>query len=216
MIDQINHVFIVYNPGYAGNFLIRLFSLDTAVVPQTTLELINTEKFFDLSIEERSDFYSFASVRNQYLNWQKFHRTWMDFHHYEQFESRLNNSHTYNTIIFGIHSPEYLRFQKQIESIKHHRIIFVDLDEDRYEGWITKSQKNLNFKYRLDEKKIYRSLLDQCHPQSKINLTAMLESTESFIHEYLRIAEILNVKVHSNDAVKLYKEWYETRVSYYL
>jgi hypothetical protein len=215
VIDQINHVFVVYNPGYAGNFLIRLFSLDTAVVPQSTLESINTEKFFDLSIEERSNFYSFASVRNQYLNWQKFHRTWMDFHHYEQFKSKLNRTHTYNTIIFSMHSPEYLRFQRQIESIKHHQIVFVDLDENRYSSWIKKSQKDLNFKYRLDETKIYKSLLDQ-HDQPKINLTAMLESTESFICEYLRMAEILNVNVHINDAVKLYKEWYETRVSYYL
>jgi hypothetical protein len=114
-----------------------------------------------------------------------------------------------------MHSPEYLRFQRQIESIKNYQIAFVDLDENLYSGWIKKSQKDLNFKYRLDETKIYKSLLDQCHPQSKINLTAMLESTESFMHEYLRMAEILNVKVHSNDAVKLYKEWYETRVNYY-
>lgn len=215
MIDQINHVFVVYNPGYAGNFLIRLFSLDTAVVPQTTVELIDTEKFFDLSVEERSDFYSFAGVRTQYLNWQKFHRTWIDFYHYEQFESKLNNPHTYNTIIFGMHSPEYLRFQRQIQSIKHRQIVFVDLDENLYSNWIEQSQKDLNFKYRLDEAKIYNYLLDQ-HDQSKINLTAMLESTESFIHEYLRIAETLNVKAHVTDAVKFYKEWYETRVSYYL
>jgi hypothetical protein len=216
MIDHIKHVFVVYNPGYAGNFLIRLFSLDTAVVPQTTSELIDTKKFFDLTVEERCDFYSFAGVRNKYLNWQKFHRSWIDFHHYERFETRLEDSQVYSTIIFGMHSPEYLRFQRQIESINNYQLLIVDLDENRYGNWISESQKDLNFKYRLDEKKIYRSLLDQHHDQSKINLTAMLESTESFVREYLRIAKMLNVTVHIDKAVKLYEEWYDTRVRHYL
>jgi len=216
MLDNIKHIFVVYNPGYAGNFLIRLLSLDTQVVPQITKELINTEKFFDLSNTERADLYSFSSVRTQFLNWQKFHRSWLDFHHYELFENRLKNYQQYTNIIFGMHSPEYLRFQDQISCIENYQVVFVDLDQTLYGDWIEKSQKDLNFKYRLDEKQIYEQMVSDTGNAVNIDLTEILESTEGFIREYIRVSNILGLETHIDSAKKLYTEWYETRVSFYL
>lgn len=214
MLNDLEHFIIVYNPGYAGNFLIRLFSLGEEVVPQLPLNLLVENNSRVYSTNDRLDLYSFSDIRSQYLNWQKFHRNWTDFSHYEKLKCTLHPG--YKHIIFAMHVPELEMHKPVLQSIRNIKYFYVDLDLEKYSDWINSSQQDLNFKYRIDEKLKYKCLVDRAAPDQLINLTSMLDSPEGFLQEYCRICAIMGVAPLKEQALILYKEWYTTRVAYYL
>ena len=205
---------IVYNPGYAGNFLIRLFSLGTDIVPQMPTNVIQDNIPY-YSIDQRLSLYSFSKVREHHLNWQKLHREWIDFQHYENIKNLLVDCN-YTHIMFAMHAPELELYFPIIKTIQDVRYFYVDLDLEKYGSWINSSQQDLNFKYRVDEILKYKLLLDKSTPDQRINLTAMLNSKDEFLQEYRRVCAIMNITPIEEPAMSLYDGWYNTRVAYYI
>lgn len=214
MLKDLDHFIIVYNPGYAGNFLLRLFSLGEDVAPQLPVELLVENNLQVYNANNRLDLYSFSTIRSQYINWQKFHRNWIDFSHYEKINDILHSD--YKHIVFAMHVPELEIHKPKLQFIKNVKYFYVDLDLEKYSNWINAAQQDLNFKYRVDEKSKYQQLLDNCTPDQFINLTNMLDSLEGFLQEYYRICAIMGTAPLEEQALILYKEWYTTRVAYYL
>lgn len=227
MLTKLRHIIIVYNPGYAGNFLIRLFSLGTEVVPLISSEVLTNltndlskiisgeNRLQTYSTNERLNLYLFKSVRSTYLNWQKFHREWTDFGHYDRIKL-ISGYESYSHIVFAMHVPELKWHSSIINTIQDATYFYVDLDLKKYGNWITSAQKDLNFKYRTDETFKYDLLLKNADPDYKIDLTAMLNSEDEFLKEYHRVCSIMNIQPVDEAALLLYRDWYATRVAYYL
>ena len=213
MLNDLEHFIIVYNPGYAGNFLLRLFSLGEEVVPQLPVNLLVENDSQVYSPNDRLDLYSFSTIRSQYMNWQKFHRDWIDFSHYEKLNCMLRPD--YKHIVFAMHVPELEIHEPVLQSIQNVKYFYVDLDLEKYNRWISVAQQDLHFKYRLDEKSKYQYLVECASSDQLINLTAMLESSDKFLQEYRRICTVMNITPVEEQALKLYREWYDTRVAYY-
>jgi hypothetical protein len=213
MLKDLEHFIIVYNPGYAGNFLLRLFSLGEEVVPQLPVNLLVKNDSRVYSSNDRLDLYSFSTIRSQYMNWQKFHRDWIDFSHYEKLNCILHPNHKH--IVFAMHVPELEIHKPVLQSIQNIKYFYVDLDLEKYSSWIESAQQDLNFKYRIDEKSKYQNLVDCAVPDQLINLTAMLESSDKFLQEYCRICAVMKITPVESQALVLYQEWYDARVAYY-
>jgi hypothetical protein len=227
MLTELKHSIIVYNPGYAGNFLIRLFSLGIEVMPQITVDTLTNltsnlrtilegkNKLQKYSTKERLELYSFANVKSNYLNWQKFHRDWTDFGHYDRIKL-ISGYESYTHIMFAMHVPELELNSSSINAIQDVTYFYVDLDLEKYNNWIKSAQQDLNFKYRIDETFKYNLLLKNVDPAYKIDLTAILNSEDDFLKEYHRICSIMQIEPVDESALILYKDWYTTRVAYYM
>lgn len=205
------HIIIVYNPGYAGNFLQRLFSLGNEVVPQIPLNYLGIDSL-DIN---RLELYSFKDVRSSFLNWQKFHRAWPTFYDYEKLKLKFFDNQDYTHVVFAMHFPEYEIFINDLNQISDIEYYYVDLDLSKYQKWINLSQKDLNYRYRLDEAERYDSLRSNSKFK-RIDLTSMLDSKPLFEMEYIHLCELMNLTVRLEDAVKLYDDWFDVRVRYYL
>lgn len=212
-MKNLKHIFIIYNPGYAGNFLQRVFSLSKETVPVMDKSFLSEPKL-NSSIEERLELYSFKNVRSTFLNWQKFHRNTLDFYDYKIIEE-INNHNTFSHIIFSMHLPEFLNCKDQIDEIENNDFYYVDLDLSKYQKWIDASMSDLNFFYRLDERYSYNNIETVVPNVKSINLTAMLDSQQGFVDEYISVSKKMNLSVDTESAILLYKEWYQTRVEYY-
>ena len=212
-MDNLKYIFIVYLPGYAGNFLARLLSLSKSTVPVLPIEMLkNFDRIPNLNIDQRLQLYSFKDVRQQYQNWQVYHREWITFYNHVDICERIDNE--FSHIVYSLHFPEFKKFNQEITNIKNKEVFYVKLDLNRYKPWIEKSQLDLNFKYRLDEIENYSkwsSLLDL-----NINLTKILDNEVDYLEEYRNIQKFLNLDVYENEALILYKEWYDTRVRPYI
>lgn len=214
-MENLKYIFIVYLPGYAGNFLLRLLSLTNETVPALpNILLEECDSIPLLSIEERLSIYSFSDIRNRYSSWQSFHRDWADFFSHKLISSKINNHFSY--ICFSLHLPEFFKFKPEIEVIKNKMIFFVDLDRQKYQTWLNKSKEDLHFKYRLDEIKNYYIWKNSTKNLFPIDLTKIIENEFGFIDEYLKVCNLIGISPNINAALNLYKEWYDTRVQCYL
>jgi hypothetical protein len=214
MLKDLEHFIIVYNPGYAGNFLLRLFSLGEEVVPQLPVNLLVENNSRVYSSDDRLDLYSFSTIRSQYVNWQKFHRDWIDFSHYEKLNCILHRDHKH--VVFAMHVPELEMHNPVLQSIQNIKYFYVDLDLEKYSSWLNSAQQDLNFKYRIDEYLKYNLLLDNSTSDQRISLTAMLNSKDEFLQEYRRVCALMGITTSEESASVLYDGWYDTRVTYYI
>jgi hypothetical protein len=214
MLKDLTHFIIVYNPGYAGNFLVRLFSLGTEVMPQIPLISLNDTTLDSYNTAQRTELYSFSKVRNSYSNWQKFHKKWLDFQHYDNIDN-MSFTDNYTHVMFAMHAPELELYLNKIQSIEKVNYFYVDLDLEKYGSWLDSSRQDLNFKNRVDEDLKYNLLLDNSTLDQRINLTAMLDSKNEFLQEYRRVCAIMNITPMEESAVLLYDGWHDTRVTYY-
>jgi hypothetical protein len=213
MIKNIKNIIIVYNPGYAGNFLSRLFSLNLSVCPQVKLGWI--ENNIDIFNKNRSDLYSFNEAKNKYENWQLFHRDWADLYQYKLIEKYFEGKQ-YSSIIFSCHEPEFQIHKELIDSIENKVILGVKLEDQTNLSWVKLAQRDLNFKYRFEEENFYSLFLNSLDNEYLIDLDLMLNSENDFLHEYQRISKLLGLPVDNDTALKFYKEWYTIRVKCYL
>jgi hypothetical protein len=204
-------IIILYMPGYAGNFLTRLFSLSPETIPQIPIQnLIDGEI---PTFTSRADFYSFKSVNTQYLDWQKFHRDWPDFHNRElvNFFNTLYPT-PFSCVVYSMHAVPFPDFEQEILTQTEHDFYWVEL-ADEYLPWVLENQKKLNFENRPN----YHSELEQFnkiknkHSMKPISLTRMLESEDTFMEEYLKIVQEMSLTPDVDAAKTLYHDWFAVR-----
>jgi len=205
-------IFILYLPGYAGNFLTRLFSLGADTVPHLPKDELT--KAVDLGclpdMANKIQWYRFSKVNQTFENWQEFHRSWPDFYDRELFEEYIQLlDPTPGNIVYSIHPHEFDIFLKDITSIEDRQLFYVELDLTKYAEWLATATLKLGFVCRPNE---VAQLNHFCKfDMEPISLTSMLDSEESFIEEYHRVCDLMSLAKVTSSAVELYRDWTSIR-----
>lgn len=211
-MSELRHIFIVYNPGYAGNFLQRLISLDTSTVPALYKDELSEHEYEKIDNADRLEKYKFSKIKKQQGDWQQFHhRAWVDFFDYKE-TIKISGIERYKNICFAMHEPEYTKCKNLIDQIENKIIFGVFLDEVLHSRWLTESQKSLRFLYRLEEKQFYQKMMSLLPKENIIDLNRILESEVGFLNEYQRICQIINIEYHPDEPLELYRDWSACRV----
>jgi hypothetical protein len=204
-------VIVLYLPGHAGNFVARLFSLGQETMPllPKTMLLSCITSAQDVPQDfDRLENYRFSDVPKKFNDWQKFHRSFADYNECNQY--RLWNSfckQKYSRIVFPIHPREFGIYFVQKSLTEFY---FVDLDLDRWGHWVDDQQQKLDFEYRHDELEQFQEF-KKSHHMAPISLDRLLESTESFVHEYQRVCELMLIPTHAEQALQLRQDWMSVR-----
>lgn len=208
-------IFILYMPGHAGNFLTRLFSLSPETVPQVPIKVLKNsviETGTPPVINSRCEYYSFDQVFKKFNNWQDFHREWPDFYQQKLFYhfNRLY-SVPFSHVVYSIHPHEFNLMESDIVQ-QDSEYYYVELDS-KYESWVLKQQASLNFQYRPNyqsELNLFNHLKEK-YSMTPINLTAVLDSADACVSEYLKISQTMQLTADVDSARILYNGWFRER-----
>jgi len=211
----VKSIFILYMPGHAGNFLTRLFSLSPETVPQVPIDVLKDAVINTGAppvIDSRVDHYAFDQVFKKFNTWQDFHRDWPDFYQQTLFEY-FNQLYPvpFSHVVYSIHPHEFGLMEDNIVQTNFD-YYYVDLDK-KYKPWVLKQQASLNFKYRPDyqsELNLFNQIKTK-YSMTPINLTTMLDSANTFIDEYLKISQTMQLTADINSARILYNGWVKER-----
>jgi hypothetical protein len=200
-------------PGYAGNFLSRLFSLGNETMPQLPCsmleEYISTGKP-DLNLD-RLELYSFQKALDA-SSWQQFHREWADFHNQSQFQLLNVFYNSKRSMAYQIHPHEFLKLEHNIKQLDQAEFYCVELDLVKYGAWVDKQQQKLNFIVRENEASDLQTIKLKYRPNS-ISLTNILDSESGFLKEYIRVCELMKLIPQSAQALELYRNWARIRMN---
>lgn len=204
-------VIVLYLPGHAGNFVARLFSLNTDTMPLIRQDQL--EQHLDQGTALPDDFdrlanYRFSLVTQEFGDWQRFHRAYADAYELPQY--RLLNVFCglrYSRIVVPIHPNEFVDFS----SPEPTEFYCVDLDLDQWGTWVDAQQKILGFYHRGNEHGEFEKQKN-LHNMKSIDLTKMLNSEQDFLEEYARICNQMLIEPQPDQALWLRRDWYSVRV----
>lgn len=194
---------IVYPPGFAGNFLALVLSLDKRTFPWipagVTLE----------SDEQRKEFYSFSALQDSNKAWQG---------HHDRFDPRINTflkSSEYDTMIWRVHPYVYYEMYKDmlsqvVEPVAKINFLSVHASSEiEYEHVDKFNERNkLNF---FGHEHKFLEKFEAEHDTFKISLDNLFSTEEKFLEEYERINSFLQLTNHYEDALWLYRDWRKAR-----
>ena len=202
----------MYMPGHAGNFLARLFSLGPETVPQMTRESLDQQinQIDHTGNPDRLASYAFTHAL-KFDSWQEFHRVWADYYQnwqYALYNALLQNRH--DVMVYAIHPHEFAKFETTITNDhSNNQYFYVDL-QPKYTYWAVTQQRKLQFFYRDHE--LYQfNEFQKKYEMQRIDLTAILDTTETFQEEYTRCCEIMGLASCPDLALSLYQEWIAIR-----
>lgn len=199
----------MYMPGYAGNFLLRLFGLSNSLMPHLEQRILRN--LVDSNTPVPEDFnklskYKFSAVPTRYKNWQDFHRAYADMLNYSDYRLlNLISGFKYN-FIFSAHPYEIDAGFVKTDTTEFY---YVELDS-KLEQWVTQQQKKLNFVQRPMEKELF-DLLKNNYCMSPISLTELLISEQKFVNEYSRVCNSMNIEPCIEQALVLLNDWKSVR-----
>lgn len=183
----------MYQPGYAGNFLKFLFSLDPSTAPY--LKHYTTQQ---LDPQQRLTHYSFENAK-KFDHWQKFHHS--------QDDSLIDQYHgQYPTIVKAVHPVEF-------QPPEVYDLYQAELDYDEFSSfWLTKTKELwCGFPMlRTGEKQIEDQIKRQYSPEI-ININNFLNPM-TWQHEYEKICDSMCLPTQIDTATQLYQSWYNLRV----
>jgi hypothetical protein len=196
-------------PGYAGNFLARLFSLGKEVVPLLTLSILN-QRVKNIHQDESFDRLRLYSFDNAKLHdsWQEYHRIWADYYARTNYQL-LSAIWRKKFLVYCIHPHEFSIFEDEITSDPKASMFYVELD-DRHNSWVEESKEKLKFINRPHEP-VQHEVLRQKYNMPSINLSKMLDSSEQFLEEYIRCCNLIGLETHLEQAMLLYENWISIR-----
>jgi hypothetical protein len=195
---------ISYKPGYGGNFIGHILSLDEItfpLVPKGSVPPYN-----------RKNLCSFKNIINKHGSWAKFHLSFE-----KNRLSRFLNDERYSIYNCISHAETFFdeNFQKELDDIK-------DIVNVNY----LQVQLSLKFEYIIEffMKFVYKTVLETYEEYSAnndvaekkffnlynptiINLDNFILGKEEFIVEYTKISNLLQIPLHIDDAIELYDAW---------
>jgi len=208
-VTVLKTILIMYMPGYAGNFLLRLFGLSNSLMPHLEKRIL--KNLLDSNMPVPEDFdklskYKFSVVPKIYKNWQDFHRAYADMLDYSDYRLlNLMSGLRYN-LIFSAHPDEINSSFVEIDTTEFY---YVELDST-LERWVEQQQKKLNFVKRPKEEKLFDLLKNKYH-MSPIYLSEMLISEQNFVNEYRRVCKLMNIEPCVEQALILLNDWKSVR-----
>jgi len=202
-------IIIMYMPGYAGNFLMRLFGLSDRLMPHLEKQMLKNLLDSNSPVPEEFDKllnYKFSSVPKKYKNWQNFHRAYADMLDYLDYRFlNLLSGLKYN-FIFSAHPHEINESFLETDITEYY---YVELDSN-LEQWVEQQQQKLNFVQRPAENELF-NLLKEKYRMSPIYLTELLASEQHFVDEYCRVCKLMNIDPCVEQALTLLNDWKSVR-----
>jgi hypothetical protein len=200
-------------PGHAGNFVARLFSLGPETMPLIRQQLMSESIDHGLEIPDSFDRlanYRFSTISTEFDSWQKFHRAYAD--HKDYVSYRLLNifcNQKYSRIVFPIHPHE---FGNDFSEIDETEFYYVDLDLDHWGDWVETSRQKLYFKDRPGEREEFEEYKN-FYSMRPINLSLLLQNETTFLQEYNRVCQEMNISPDTAQALALRTDWHSSRVA---
>jgi hypothetical protein len=195
LVDQnptnmsLKKITIVYLPGYAGNFLEALFSLDSTTVP---LWKIDNDTPMDRV--------------NSYLNVRQNKKI---LHMHDLESKKTPDNLTDYQYIFNCTHPAGFNFQNCPT-----QVLLVDLDWSDFSNyWLMESKKSFDYQLaRLRADETRQNLQVKKHFNTKIIDLNQFLDRRKWQKEYEKINLLLGLPNHYAAADKLYSFWYDLRV----
>jgi hypothetical protein len=188
---SLTKITIAYLPGYGGNFLQTLFSLDSSTVPLWNIEDVN-----DTPVARVENFLTLC--QNKKLI------------HFGDIElkQKSNNLVNYQFVVDSIHPGEF-KFQPSSDQIFSVNLTWSDFSN----YWLVESKKSFDYQIaRLRVNETRKNLqIKKMFDTKSINLDQFLDRTQ-WKKEYERINLLLGLPSHTEAAEKLYSFWYNLRV----
>lgn len=206
---------IIYKPGYGGHFIQFLLSLDKSTVP-----CIDKNTTFTQIHNSRKDYYSFKDLRKKHGRWFDHHRLYDGINLDQLIINELLQNTEYHTANLQVHPLEFyntslITYLQEINVTVNHMQIQVSPE---YEYVIDRFKvSNGSFlNYRPGEEEMNKKITENCSPYF-INFDNFILGKEYFVEEYTKINNHLQLPLHLDDALEMYRDWYvERRFSEYL
>ena len=190
---------IIYQPGYAGNFLQNLFSIDPSTVPHT--EQDTTDRLSVYSFDNAKLFASLSEFHSEHINKHNIKFCTADF---EQLSTK------YQTLTYSVHPVEYFKSH----NLRSNAVTFY-LSELSYSDfanfWLIKTKQN-NFPVLRPQEIVKEEYIRKNYNPISISIDAFLDSTK-WQEEYLKINESMGLLPQLTIATELYQSWYNYRVA---
>ena len=188
--------YIIYQPGFGGNLLGRLFSLDNSVTP-----------FVSYKNLDRLASYSFGHA-NDFDHWRKFHQACIA----ETDKVNANDTTEYGITLNLSHPYQFIRNYVNIK-INPCDVYMAELSYDIFPNyWIMGTKERWNhfpvlFPGEFNDEVALRS---QYNP-TMISMDKFLDES-LWEGEYIRVSELMGVPVCIENARIIFDSWYKIRV----
>ena len=205
---------IMYLPGWGGTFTNFVLSLDNSTFPWLPNSVdVNSEY-------NRKELFSFKNIRTEYNNkvyksaWQNFHRS---------FKLTSDNvleflaQDRFTTLTISVHPIEFYQYYENNPDnpLKHESVTvnYYALTLDPSLEYIITEFKKENESFPLlrpNEDLMYKKYIDDFALQL-FSFDSYIQGESAFTAEYLRMCSTMNIPVHLDDALELYRDWYVER-----
>jgi hypothetical protein len=194
---------LVYLPGYGGSFIKFLLSLDKSTYPHVprTEVLVNDS--------QRKEFYSFKDLRSKFKWWVKFHQ-----HFYDEIDTIngfVNSDYPMCTI--DSHPYEFYRQVSQhlaTTNVKQN-YLQINIGEEYCQVIDHFNMLNRGFPgFRTGEERKDMQFTKEYNPYI-INLDSFFIGEDSFVAEYQKLNQHLQLPDYIDDALTLYRDWRRVR-----
>lgn len=205
---------VVFPIGSGGNFLCRALTLDPATVPMGSLPL-------DSDVKQRLKAYSYDNIPskqyNSFLN--NGYSEWVDYelnHMYFPLTRGIPELEQSNKILVEFMHPDQLATKIQLfgpsDKINFSVVDIVGcrnwvVDHRLHKGAYTDAQ---SVKKQTEQEYSATKLLIKKYNANTISLRKILYNEKSFINEYKKICDNLQLKCYPELAGLLYKTWKNT------
>lgn len=209
---------LVYLPGYAGNFIRFLLSLDDKTYP-----IHHKDTYYDGSIS-RKKLYSYKNLFWKHSNWENFEQSFISPLQKPLDLFLAQNDYTMTTI--NLHpgykktSLGYFDFFKetyqvyldkmninylQVSLSEHYRPVIFDFMK-------TVTNNVWRDLYKDEQKDLLENTkFTNTYQPYIINLDSFLKGPDTFVTEYHSLCDYLKLNKNTDDALDLYEEWYSAR-----
>jgi hypothetical protein len=164
------------------------------------------------TIDLRSQYY-FNTVRDDHTgDWLAFHDAWAGIYEHTLYASLIDLGEQYDKIVYQIHPFEFAKFENEITALPQKTMLYVDLDLEKYGEWLRRESDRIGCRPRGDEYTQGIQLKEK-YDMYTIDLTAILNSKDSFVGEYLKLCGKLGIRPVTQEAIALYENWKQHRVN---
>jgi hypothetical protein len=210
MIDKSINI-LIYKPGYFGNIVKFLLSLDDVTYPFWPI----SEPFDET--KSRSYYLNFDNIRWKYGSWEKFHnafggtstRTHGKCNDLDEFLISDYKSLT----VYGHPSDINLFFQVNSNKISNHCINYLTTYLSPEYEVIVKDFliQNNNWPYiKTQELDLYHTMIEKYNPYT-INLDNFVTGTNNFLQELDKLNKHCGLNTNISESLKVYKSWVTAR-----
>jgi len=209
---------VIYLPGYAGNFIRFILSLDDGTYP-----IHHKDTYYDVKID-RKKLYSYRNLFYKYKNWNDFEQSFIS-----PIQKPLDlflGQDTYNTTTISLHpgyKSERLGYYGYFKEYYDHvlsnlKINYLQVSlSEMYRPIIVDFLKNVTrniwreIPYNSTEDLLSNQDFTNKYNPYTVNLDNFILGPETFVSEYVSLCDHLDMNVHLDSALELYNGWYSAR-----